>query len=304
MNKLTKEKTVLVIAGPTAVGKTAISINVAKQLSTDIISADSRQCYQGMAIGTAMPTAIELQQVRHFFVNEFSVTQNITAADFELFALQKLDEIFINSNIVVVCGGTGLYIKALTEGLDEMPKVSETISQSVSENYEKYGLVWLQEMIKEEDPLFYELGELSNPARLLRALIFKRSIGQSILSYRTGKKKNRPFRIIKVALELPRNILYDRINLRVDAMMKAGLLDEVKSLLPYRHLKNLHTVGYTELFDYLDKKCSLNEATALIQQHSRNYAKRQLTWFRKDTEYTWMNAQRTNVANEIIALIS
>ncbi|MBS1589158.1 MAG: tRNA (adenosine(37)-N6)-dimethylallyltransferase MiaA [Bacteroidetes bacterium] len=304
MNKLTKVKTVLVLAGPTAVGKTAISLEVAKQLSADIISADSRQCYQGMSIGTAMPTAIELQQVRHFFVNEFPVTKSITASDFESYALQKLDEIFISSNFAVVCGGTGLYIKALTEGLDEMPKVDKIISHRVNESYEKYGLAWLQEMIKNEDPIFYEKGEIANPARLLRALSFKRSTGQSILNYHTGKKKNRPFRIVKVALNLPRNILYDRINLRVDAMMEAGLLDEVKSLLPYRQLKNLQTVGYTELFDFLDKKCSLNEAVAMIKQHSRNYAKRQLTWFRKYPEYTWLDARVPNIANEIIGLLS
>lgn len=295
-------KTLYIIAGPTAVGKTAIAIALAKRLHTEIVSADSRQCYKGMAIGTAQPTAEELAEVKHYFINEFPVTTSLTAADYEQLALGYLDKLFKTHDTAVVCGGTGLYIKALCEGMDEMPAINKTIEAEINSTYQQQGIEWLQQTVAKEDPEFYALGEVQNPARLLRALIFKKSTGQSILKYRSGKRKERPFNIIKIGIELPREVLYQRINHRVDIMMKQGLLNEVKTLYPQKELKNLQTVGYTELFDYVDGSCTLDEAIDKIKQHTRNYAKRQITWFGKDKDMHWLQADDENIIDKILKL--
>ena len=298
----TEYPTVYIIAGPTAVGKTAVAISLARKLGTDIVSADSRQCYRDMSIGTAKPSADELQQVKHYFINEFPVTTALTAADYETLALQYLDKIFATHSTAVVCGGTGLYIKALCEGLDDMPATDPAIDKEVQEQYAAHGIGWLQQAVMEEDIDFYHQGEVQNPARMMRALAFVRTTGRSIVHYRTQTKKQRPFNIIKVGLELPREKLYDRINKRVDIMMAAGLLAEVTALLPYKESKNLQTVGYAELFEYLDGKCTLQEATDKIKQHSRNYAKRQMTWFKKDTDMHWLSADDERLVEKILAL--
>lgn len=298
-----QKPTLLVIAGPTAVGKTAVAIELAKHFETEIISADSRQCYQGMAIGTAQPTADERQQIIHHFVDCYLPETALTAADFERTALAKIAEIFETKNIAIVCGGTGLYIKALCEGLDDMPAIDEKINAEINNEYAEKGIVWLQEKVKTEDPIFFAVGENENPARLLRALIFKLSTGKSIIDFKKGIKKERPFRIIKIGLELPREILYQRINERVHKMMKDGLLAEVTALFPLRHLKNLNTVGYSELFDFLEEKTTIETAIEKIQQHSRNYAKRQLTWFRKDKEFYWLPADEELLRAKIEALL-
>lgn len=292
--------TVYIIAGPTAVGKTAIAIQLAQHLSTAIISADSRQCYREMTIGTAKPTAEELAAVRHYFINSHSVTEHLSTADYEQLALQYLDDIFKHTNTAVVCGGTGLYIKTLCEGIDAMPEVDAAIDQQVNEQYKQQGIGWLQTAIQTEDPAFYNSGEIQNPVRMIRALSFIRSTGDSIVNYRKGHKAERPFNIVKIALELPREVLYQRINQRVDVMMQEGLLQEAQQLYEHRHLKNLQTVGYSELFDYIDGKYTLPEAIDKIKQHSRNYAKRQLTWFRKDKEFNWMDARMPEIVNKII----
>lgn len=294
--------TVYVLAGPTAVGKTAVAIALAQKLHTSIISADSRQCYKEMNIGTAKPSAEELAAVKHYFINEFSATASLTAADFENLALQYLDEIFAHSNYAVVCGGTGLYIKALCEGLDEMPEVDEQVVYDVNTEYALNGLNWLQQRVRLEDEAFFTTGENRNPARLLRALIFKRSTGTSITNFRKGERKQRNFRVIKIGLELSREELYARINERVDDMMRQGLLDEVKALYPLKDLKNLQTVGYTELFNYLDNEYDLDEAVTKIKQHTRNYAKRQMTWFRKDEEMHWLHADDPQIIEKILAI--
>lgn len=293
---------VYVIAGPTAVGKTAIAIALAQQLGTSIVSADSRQCYQGMTIGTAKPTPAELATVPHYFIDNFPVTASLTAADYEQLALGYLNDISRSHSSAVVCGGTGLYIKALCDGIDDMPAIDEQIAKEVNEQYQQGGIDWLQQVVQTEDPLFYAQGEILNPARLLRALIFKRSVGQSIVGFQSGQKKERPFRIVKVGLELPREVLYERINRRVEVMIDEGLIDEVRALYPYRHLKNLQTVGYTEIFDYLDNKYSLNEAIDKVKQHTRNYAKRQLTWFRKDAAMHWLRADDATVVDKILSI--
>lgn len=295
-------KTIYVIAGPTAVGKTAIAIELAKRLGTSIISADSRQCYKEMTIGTAKPSPEELQSVKHYFIDEFPVTVSLSAADYERLALGYLDEIFEGSNTAVICGGTGLYIKSLTDGIDEMPKVNEDIQEEVNKGYKEHGIEWLQEAIMNEDPWFFQAGEKDNPVRLIRALVFRRSTGESIMYYRSGEKKERNFQTIKVGLELPREELYDRINRRVDSMMENGLLEEVKALYPYKELKNLQTVGYSELFDHLDGICSLQEAIDKIKQHSRNYAKRQMTWFKKDTSIQWFSPEDEGLIDKILAI--
>jgi tRNA dimethylallyltransferase len=284
------------------VGKTAVAIALAQQLGTAIVSADSRQCYREMNIGVARPSVEELAAVRHYFIAEYPVGESLTAADYETLALQYLDHIFETTNTAVVCGGTGLYIKALTDGLDEMPPTNPQITADIEQQLAEQGMPWLQQCISVEDPGFYAAGEVYNPHRMMRALAFVRSTGQSILKYRTGIRKVRDFEVVKVGLQLPREQLYERINHRVDHMMAAGLLDEVKALYPHQSLKNLQTVGYTELFDYIAGKCTLAHAVDKIKQHTRNYAKRQMTWFAKDKEVHWINANDTNIVAQILAL--
>lgn len=291
----------LLVAGPTGIGKTRLAIALAKHFGTEIISADSRQCYRGMGIGTAQPNAAERAMVPHHFVDCFEPEQNITAADFEHYALEKLQTLFRKHPLVVVCGGTGLYIQALCSGLDEMPGVPAEIVNEAEQLYHSHGISHLQEALRREDPAF-ETHEWHNAARLIRALSFIRANGESITRYRSGKKKERPFRTLKIGLDMPRERLYERINQRVDEMMNAGLEDEVRSLIPLQSLKNLHTVGYSELFDYFNGIC--NRATAIdkIKQHSRNYAKRQLTWFRRDPEFIWFDAGSEDLIQEAIRL--
>lgn len=293
----------IVIAGPTAVGKTSVAIRLAQLLQTEIISADSRQCYQGMAIGTAQPSQEELAAIVHHFVACFSPEEQLTAADFERISLAYLAQIFKQNQTAIVCGGTGLYIKALCDGLDEMPAVDQQINAAVVANYEMLGIDWLREAMRQEDPEFYAQAAIDNPARMLRALAFMRSTGKSILTFQTGVSKDRPFRVLKIGLDLPRATLYERINQRVDLMMQEGLLAEVSALYPLRKLKNLNTVGYTELFDYLEHTVSLDAAIDKIKQHSRNYAKRQLTWFKKDPAFHWFQADDIQLMDRLIALV-
>jgi len=297
-NKVTP--TLYIVAGPTGVGKTAVAIALAKRLGTVIVSADSRQCYKNMSIGTAKPSAGELAEVKHYFIDEYPVTTQLSAADYESLALGYLEEIFAKHDSAVLCGGTGLYIKALCEGLDDMPAVNEEIVRQTESEYKLHGLRWLQDALQKEDPVFYEQAETQNPARLLRALSFVRSTGISMTTFQTNVRKPRPFRIIKTALELPRELLYQRINVRVNKMMEQGLLAEVEKLYPYRELKNLQTVGYTELFDFIDGKCTLPVAVDKIKQHTRNYAKRQMTWFRKDREMAWFRADDKDLVAKIL----
>jgi tRNA dimethylallyltransferase len=255
-----------------------------------------------MSIGTAKPARADMEGVQHYFIDEFSVADQLSAADFEQLGEQYLQEIFAVKDTAVVCGGTGLYIKALCEGLDQMPQVAPATVDALQREFEERGLAWLQQAVAAEDPEFYAGAETSNPARLLRALAFRRSTGESITRYKSGAPKQRPYSIIKTALELPRELLYERINTRVDRMMAEGLLDEVKTLYPLRQLKALNTVGYSELFDYLDHRCTLEEAVGKIKQHTRNYAKRQLTWFRNDPVYKWFSAADPALVRKLLAL--
>jgi tRNA dimethylallyltransferase len=292
----------VIVAGPTGIGKTALSIALAQHFQTEIISADSRQCYRGMSIGTAQPNSHERATVRHHFVDCFDPDTPVNAADFEQFALAQLEKLFCEHAVVIACGGTGLYIKALCEGLDDMPDVPEAITQSVEELYRSYGIAALQEALRSEDPAF-ETHEWQNAARLTRALSFVRAHGKSISSFRSGKAKARNFRVIKIALDMDRPVLYERINRRVDQMIAAGLEEEVRKLLSLRHTKNLQTVGYAELFEYFDGDCTREHAIEKIKQHSRNYAKRQLTWFRKDPEFSWVDAADPELVNQSLKLL-
>lgn len=282
-----RSKTVIVIAGPTAVGKTAVAIELARTWDTEIISADSRQCYRELAIGVARPSQEELGAVPHHFIASHSIHEKVTAATYEQYALEKAGEIFGRKDLLVMVGGTGLYLKVFCEGMDEVPEVPEAVRNGIVEQYFQYGLNWLQDSVRKEDPKFYEVGEIQNPQRLMRALEVVRATGHSILHYRKGMKAQRPFRVIKVALTLPKEELHHRINTRVEQMIEHGLFDEVRSLIPYQHLNALQTVGYKELFDYFKGHTSVEEAIEAIKKNTRQYAKRQLTWFRKDPEYTW-----------------
>lgn len=283
-------RTVIVIAGPTAIGKTALSIQLAQHFNTAIVSADSRQCYREMNIGTAKPDAAELAAVPHYFINSHSIHEPINAAAYEQLALDYLEEIFRSADVAIVCGGTGLYIKALCEGIDEMPDVDKEIEAAIKRNFETKGLSWLQEELKAKDPVFFEQAEQQNPVRLLRALSFLETNKLSITAFKKQTAKERPFRVIKIALDIPREQLYARINHRVDVMMQQGLLEEVNTLYPFRQLKNLQTVGYAEFYEAGDfplSQAQIAEAVDKVKQHTRNYAKRQLTWFRKDQAFAW-----------------
>ncbi len=286
MNK--NKNTVFIIFGPTASGKTALSLQLAKHYQTSIISADSRQCYKELNIGVAKPTAEELNSVHHYFINTHSITQNITAQTFEEYALQAAEEIFKTNPVAVMCGGSGLYIKAFCEGFDEIPQVAKNIRQKIISCYKEYGLAWLQKEVKEKDFEFWQQAEQQNPQRLVRALEVLNTTGKSISSFRKKEKKKRPFDIIKIGLSLPKEQLHINIDKRVDEMIKNGLIEEVKSLLSYRSLNALQTVGYKEIFDYLDGKLSLPEAISQIKINTKQYAKRQLTWFRKDKQVQWV----------------
>lgn len=293
-------KTVIIIAGPTAVGKTAVAIRLAKYFETEIISADSRQCFKELSIGVARPSKQELKEVPHHFIASHSVQEELTAATFEQFALQKINELFQVNDIVVMVGGTGLYIKAFCEGLDLIPEIDPAIRQEIVRSYEASGINWLQEQLEKKDPLFSQAGEMQNPQRMMRALEVVESTGQSILSFRKGEKVKRDFNIIKIGLELPKAELHSSIHMRVDNMMEAGLLEEVKRLVHFRNLNALQTVGYAEIFEYIDDNISLQKAMEQIKTHTRQYAKRQLTWFKKDKEFTWFHPSQVEKLKGII----
>jgi tRNA dimethylallyltransferase len=284
-----REPTIIIIVGPTAVGKTAAAIRLAQQEHTSIISADSRQCYRELNIGVAKPIREELEAVHHYFIDSHSIREEVNAAVFEELALQWTTDIFSQSSIAVMVGGTGLYIKAFTDGLDEIPAVDPAIRRQLQLQYELNGIGWLQQEVNLHDPAFYAEGERQNPQRLLRALEVRFSTGRSILSFRSGASRSRPFRIRKIGLDLPKEELHRRIHDRVDLLIEQGLVEEAKGLLPYRNHNALRTVGYQEIFEYLDGRCSLEEAIVNIKTNTRRYAKRQLTWFRKDPGIQWMN---------------
>ena len=234
------------------------------------------------------PLADELAAAQHYFIGSHSVTESFSVGDFEKEGLALLNELFKTHEIVILVGGSGLYIKAICEGFDDIPQADGSVREQLNQELASKGIAPLQEELKTADPVFYAEADTNNPQRIIRALEVYRSTGNPFSSYRKATVNNRPFHVVKVGLDMPREVLYDRINRRVDEMVKQGLIDEVKSLIPYRHLNALNTVGYSELFDYFDGKTDLDKAIDLIKQHTRNFAKRQLTWFRKDAGVHWL----------------
>ena len=296
-------KTVYIIVGPTAIGKTALAIQLAKHLQTEIISADARQCYKELNIGVARPSIEELNQVPHHFIASHSIQETVNASVFEHYALSITEKLFETKDNIVMVGGTGLYIKAFCEGLDDIPAIDPSVRQHILSSYETNGLAWLQSEVAQKDPAYWEQAEQENPQRLMRALEVMEGLGKSILTFQCRQKKERPFKIVTIGMEMDRALLYDRINLRVESMIANGLEQEVKNLLPYFSLNALQTVGYREWLPYFNKEASLKEVIASIQQNTRHYAKRQMTWFKKDATVQWFDANNTNLFNELLAII-
>ena len=285
------EPTLIVIAGPTASGKTAASIKVAKALNTVIINADSRQFYKEMSIGTAAPTPKELQEVKHYFVHHISILDDYDVAAYEQDVMALLKKLFLQHDQVVLTGGSGLFIDAVCKGIDAMPDIDEATRQKVEQLYQNGGLSALQQEVQRLDPEYWSIVDQKNPRRLQRALEVCYQTGKTFTSFRSNTCTKRDFIIEKYALLWDKQELYNRINKRVEIMLSQGLVDEARRLYPYRRRNALNTVGYKELFDYFDGKCSLEEAVEQIKLNTRHYAKRQMTWLRKDKDYQWVTAE-------------
>lgn len=295
-----KGKTLIVIVGPTASGKTALAVQVAQALDTEVLSADSRQFYKYLDIGTAKPKAEELHGIPHHFIDHLELEANMSAGAYEAEALELLEELFQKHDTVVMTGGSGLYIDAVCKGFDDLPPTDPTIRAALNSRWQTEGLEALQQELSEKDPATFAHIEQDNPHRIIRALEVLQSTGKPMVEQLSGKKTKRPFHIKTFGIEIDREELYLRINKRVDRMMSDGLLQEIKDLLPYRHLNALNTVGYKELFEHLDGKHSLEEAVELIKRNTRRYAKRQMTWWRKDEGIEWISLHGTE---EVLAAI-
>ncbi|WCT13852.1 tRNA (adenosine(37)-N6)-dimethylallyltransferase MiaA [Mucilaginibacter jinjuensis] len=301
---MNSNKTLIVVAGPTAVGKTAAAIKLAKHYNTVILSADSRQFFKEMSIGTAKPSPDELAAAKHYFIDSHSITENFNVGDFETEGLKLLDELFKVHDVVILAGGSGLYIKAICEGFDNLPTVEPEIRERLNIELTEKGVAHLQQKLAVADPEYYSEVDIYNPQRLIRALEVFEGTGKPFSSYRTASTRQRPFNIVKIGLNLPREQLYNRINERVDVMIAEGLVKEAENLIPYREVNALKTVGYNELFDYFDDKTDMHTAIELIKQHTRQFAKRQLTWFNKDKEIVWANPCTDNLVELSDRLLS
>lgn len=280
-------KTLVVIVGPTGIGKTALAIEIARHFHTEIISADSRQFFKEMEIGTAKPSVAELSAVQHHFINSHSIKNLFSTGDFELEAIQRIEQLFKNHELLVMAGGSGLYIDAVCKGLDELPEIDLNIREQLNQQLANEGIAAIKKQLGEYDPEYYDKVDQSNPQRMIRGLEVYLSTGVKLSSHLTNSKKVRSFHILKIGLNMDRAQLYYRINTRVDQMMEAGLLEEVKNLQPFKKYNALNTVGYSELFSYLDGETTLQEAVDQIKQNTRRFAKRQLTWFRRDDSTAW-----------------
>lgn len=296
-----KSNTLFVIVGPTAVGKTDLCIHLAHWLNTEIISADSRQFFKEMQIGTAKPTKQEMDGVPHHFVGHISIDTSYNAGQFEKDVMQLLEDKFKWNKSMIMTGGSGLYIKAVCDGIDEMPEIPAEIREELNREKEEKGLAFLQQMLKEVDPAYYEIVDLKNPQRVIRALELYRATGKNMSYYRDQQHQvDRPFNIVKIGLERDRDVLYERINLRMDLMIGAGLFEEAQALYPQKDLNALQTVGYQEIFQYLDGEYDKEEAIRLLKRNSRRYAKRQMTWFKKDEEITWFHPDQVDEIKQFI----
>jgi tRNA dimethylallyltransferase len=293
-------KFLIVVAGPTAVGKTDLCIKIAKKFNTTIISSDSRQFFREMKIGTAKPTPAEQAEVEHHFVDNLSVMEDYDVRKFEQDALLLLNELFSDHQYVVMTGGSGLYVDAICNGFDEMPEIPSGVREELNNLYQREGLEKLQQMVKEADPVYYGQVDLQNPQRLIRALEVFQGTGTPFSAFRKKEKAERPFKIIKVGLERDRQELYERINLRMDQMIAEGLFEEAAGLFPLRHLNALQTVGYSEIFRFMEGEYDKEEAIRLLKRNSRRYAKRQMTWFKKDPEMVWFHPSELGAIFELI----
>ncbi|MBE6210275.1 MAG: tRNA (adenosine(37)-N6)-dimethylallyltransferase MiaA [Rikenellaceae bacterium] len=280
-------KTLIVVVGATGSGKTDLSLRLATHFSAPILSTDSRQLYRGIPIGTAQPTAEQLAAVEHHFIASHDLTDNFNCGEYEVQALARLEELFRKHNTVVAVGGSGLYIQALCEGMDDLPQADEALRQNLVERLQNEGIESLAADLQRLDPDYYEQVDRCNPSRVLRAVEVCMQTGKPYSSLRTGERRKRDFNIVKVGIEWEREALYDRINRRVDMMIDEGLEAEARAVYPLRHLNSLQTVGYREMFDYFDGTTTREEAIELIKRNSRRYAKRQMTWFRRDSEIRW-----------------
>lgn len=289
-----KEKTLVAVIGPTAIGKTALAIQLAQHFDTEIISADSRQFFKEMEIGTAKPDQEELAAAKHHFIDSHSIQQLFSTGDFEVQGLRKLDEIFDRHDLAIMVGGSGLYVNALIKGLDEMPEIDLSIRTQLNEQFKEEGIVPIQLQLAKVDPEYFAKVDQQNPQRMIRGLEVFLSTGEKLSSMLSAIKKERPFNVIKIGLNTDRALLYDRINKRVDQMVKKGLIEEVKSLIEFRAYNALNTVGYSEIFEYLDGRISLEDAISSIKQNTRRFAKRQLTWFRRDEATSWYEPDQDN----------
>jgi len=284
-----KTKHLITVIGPTAIGKTALAIQLAQHFKCEIISADSRQFFKEMAIGTAVPDVAELAAATHHFIQNISVFEDYTVGDFERDALTKLDELFTTNDYAVLVGGSGLYIDAVLKGFDDFPEIDPEVRQGIIENYEAHGIEFLQNQLQQLDPVHYDKVAKENPQRLMRALEVCLGSGRPYSSFLNIKKNNRNFTPIVIGLEAERQTMYDRINLRVDLMVQAGLIDEAKALYPYKQLNALQTVGYRELFAYFDGGFTLPFALEEIKKNTRRFAKRQMTWFKRTEAAKWFD---------------
>ncbi|NVK63874.1 MAG: tRNA (adenosine(37)-N6)-dimethylallyltransferase MiaA [Flavobacteriales bacterium] len=280
-------KHLIVISGPTASGKTSLSVALAQHFKTCVLSADSRQFYKEVSIGTAKPTTEEMEGVPHYFIDSHQLSDEVTAAQFEREAMAVLEEQFKKHDVIILTGGSGMFVDALCHGLDDIP-TSKELRNTLQQQVDAGGLNELLEELKERDPSYYEQVDRKNPVRVVRAIEVMRLTNQPYSKLRTSQRKERPFQVHRFVIEHERAFLYERINKRVDLMMEAGLLDEVKSVIPYRHLSSMNTVGYKELFQYFDGTNSLQEAVDQIKQNSRRYAKRQITWLKRNPEAHWI----------------
>lgn len=293
-------KKLIVIVGPTAAGKTALAIQVAKHVHAEIISADSRQIYRELTIGTAKPNEAELREVPHHFIDSHSIADDYDAARFGEEALLKIYSLFERYDYVVVCGGSGLYIKALLEGFDDIPEVPDEIRDQLIEEFENKGMLWLQNRMRELDPEHFKKIDQKNPMRLMRALEVKLATGKSISEFQKQTPKELPFKVIRIGVEVERARLYERIDKRMDDMIALGLFEEAKGLYAYRHKNALQTVGYQEIFGFIDGQYDREEAVRLLKRNSRRYAKRQLTWFKRDEQIRWVKPDDVSSMMEYI----
>lgn len=282
-----KRGTLIVVAGPTGSGKSALAVKIAQHYNAPVISTDSRQFYRGLAIGTAQPTAEELAAATHYFIADREVEDDFNSGRYESEALTLLDRLFAENEYVVAVGGSGLYIQALCDGMDNLPEADKSVREELKQRLQDEGLEALVEELRRLDPEYANIVDRNNPSRVMRALEVCLVTGKPYSEQRSGAKAERSFNIIKIATDMPRDVLYERINRRVDMMIEDGLVEEARAVYHKRHLNALQTVGYREMFDYFDGKITLDEAIELIKRNSRHYAKRQMTWFRRDSEIAW-----------------